>query len=86
MHLDVIFELAPIVRELFGHLTPPGTLRLIEGTRGELYWDTDTTGLSAPPGDAIEPKDAPVLRDAAEPKDASPDGNFAERWRALDGR
>jgi len=39
--------------------------------RGELYWNTDTTGPSAPPGDAVEPKDAPVLeRDAVEPKDA----------------
>jgi hypothetical protein len=60
--------------------------------RDELYWDTDTTRLSAPPSDAIEHKDAPVLeRDAVEPEDATvlgphPDGNFAERWRALDGR
>jgi hypothetical protein len=73
--------------------------------RSELYWDTDTTRLSAPPSDAVDPKDAPVLeRDAVEPKDATvlerdaveprdatvlephPDGNFAERWRALDGR
>ena len=54
--------------------------------RSELYWDTDTTNL------AVDPKDAPVLeRDAVEPKDATdlepePDGNFAERWRALDTR
>ena len=73
--------------------------------RSELYWDSDTTRLSAPPTDtvqpndasvlerdAVEPKDSPVLeRDAVEPKDATvlephPDGNFAERWRALDGR
>jgi len=60
--------------------------------RSELYWDTDTTRLSAPPSDAIDPKDATVLeRDAVEPKDATvlephPDGNFAERWHALDGR
>jgi len=47
--------------------------------RGELYWDTDTTDLSAPPSDAVEPKDATVLK-------SNPDGNFAERWRALDGR
>src|SRR5258707_9601768 len=39
--------------------------------RSELYWDTDTTRLSAPPSDAIDPKDATVLgRDAVEPKDA----------------
>src|SRR5262245_4992569 len=51
--------------------------------RSELYWDPET-GPSAPPSDAVERKDAPVLeRDATEPKDA---GNFAERWRALDGR
>ena len=38
--------------------------------RSELYWDTDTTRLSAPPSDAVDPKDAPVLeRDAVEPKD-----------------
>jgi hypothetical protein len=47
--------------------------------RGELYWDTDTTDLSAPPSDAVEPEDATVLK-------SNPDGNFAERWRALDGR
>jgi len=29
--------------------------------RGELYWDIDTTGPSAPPGDAIEPKEGTVL-------------------------
>ena len=56
--------------------------------RGELYWDTDTTRLPAPPGDAI--KDL-LERDAVEPKDATvlephTDGNFVERWRALDGR
>jgi|SRR5262245_8171820 hypothetical protein len=73
--------------------------------RSELYWDTDTTNLSAPAGDAVEPKDPAVPernavepkgpavpeRNAVEPKDATvlqphPDGNFAERWRALDGR
>jgi hypothetical protein len=60
--------------------------------RSELYWDTDTTHLSAPPSNAVDPKDAPVLeRDAVEPKDATdlepePDGNFAERWRPLDTR
>jgi hypothetical protein len=60
--------------------------------RSELYWDTDTTRLSAPPSDAVEPKDATILeRDAVERKDAPilephPDGDFAERWRALDGR
>ena len=56
--------------------------------RSELYWDTDTTRLSAPPGDAI--KDL-LERDAVEPKGATvlephTDGNFVERWRALDGR
>jgi hypothetical protein len=57
--------------------------------RSELYWDTDTT---APPSDAVELKDATVLEsDAVDTKDATvlephPDGNFAERWRALDGR
>jgi hypothetical protein len=56
--------------------------------RSELYWDTDTTRLSAPPSDAVEPKDA---TDAVERKDAPileprPDGDFAERWRALDRR
>ena len=57
--------------------------------RSELYWDTDTT---APPSDAVEPKDATVLEgDAVDTKDATvlelhPDGNFAERWCALDGR
>src|SRR5436305_5730780 len=31
---DAIFELAPIMRELFGHfVNPPGTLRLIAGLR-----------------------------------------------------
>jgi len=73
--------------------------------RSELYWDTETTRLSAPPSDAVEPKDPAVLeRDVVEPKDPTilegdtveskdatvleshPDGNFAERWRALDGR
>jgi len=61
--------------------------------RSELYWDTDTTRLSAPPSDAVDPKGATVLeRDAVEPRDDAtvlephPDGNFAERWRALDGR
>jgi hypothetical protein len=58
--------------------------------RSELYWDTDTTRLSAPPSDAVEPKDATVLeRDAVEDPtlvEPHPDGNFAERWRALDGR
>jgi hypothetical protein len=56
--------------------------------RSELYWDTDTTRLSAPPGDAI--KDL-LERDVVEPKDATvlephTEGNFVERWRALDGR
>jgi hypothetical protein len=56
--------------------------------RSELYWDIDKTPLSAPPTDAIDPKGA---TDAVEPKDATvlkphPDGNFSERWRALDGR
>ena len=51
--------------------------------RSELYWD-------APPSDAVEPKDGTVLQgDSVETKDATvlepqPDGNFAERWRALD--
>jgi hypothetical protein len=60
--------------------------------RSELYWDTNTTNPSAPAGDAVEPKDPAVPeRNAVEPKDATvlqphPDGNFAERWRALDGR
>jgi hypothetical protein len=66
--------------------------------RGELYWDIDTTGSSAPPGDAIEPKEGTVLEgdpveegDPVKTKDATvlepqPDGNFAERWRALDYR
>jgi hypothetical protein len=60
--------------------------------RRELYWDTDTTRLSPPPSDAVDPNDATVLeRDAVDPKDPTvlephPDGNFAERWRALDGR
>jgi hypothetical protein len=58
--------------------------------RDELYWDPGTTGPSAPPSDAVEPKDAPVLeREGAELKDATvlhSDGNFAERWRALDAR
>ena len=60
--------------------------------RSELYWDIDTTGLSAPPGDAVEPKDGAVFEgDAVETKDVTvlepqPDGNFAERWRALDDR
>jgi len=41
--------------------------------RSELYWDTDTTRLFAPPSDAIEPKDATVLeRDAIEPKTLHP--------------
>jgi len=48
--------------------------------RGELYWDTDTTPLSPSPSGAVEPKDSTVL-------DLHPDdGNFAERWRALDER
>jgi hypothetical protein len=60
--------------------------------RSELYWDTDTTRLSAPPSDAVDPKEATVLeRDAVEPKDDTvlephTDDNFVERWRALDGR
>jgi hypothetical protein len=60
--------------------------------RSELYWDSDTTRLSSPPSDAIDPKDATVLEgDAVESKDATvlerqPDGNFAERWRALHDR
>jgi hypothetical protein len=61
--------------------------------RSELYWNTDTHPLSAPPSGAIDPKDGTVLeRDTVEPKDAtvlephSNDGNFAQRWRALDGR
>ena len=60
--------------------------------RSELYWDIDTTGLSAPPGDAVEPKNGAVFEgDAVETKDATvlepqPDGDFAERWRALDDR
>src|SRR5262249_34248245 len=50
----------------------------------ELYWDTDTT----PPGHTI--KDC-LERDAVEPKDPTvlqphTDGNFVERWRALDSR
>ena len=49
--------------------------------RSELYWDTDTTRLSAPPSDAVESKD-----DDATVLEPHPDGNFAERWRALDGR
>ena len=42
--------------------------------------------------DTVEPKDATVLEsDTVEPKDATvlephPDGNFVERWRALEGR
>jgi hypothetical protein len=58
----------------------------------ELYWDTETTRLSAPPSDAVEPKDPTILEDdTVESKDATvlkshPYGNFAEHWRALDGR
>ena len=71
--------------------------------RSELYWDTDTTRPSAPPNEAVEPKDATVLEgDVVESKDGTVlegielkdatvlephlDGNFAERWCALDGR
>jgi hypothetical protein len=73
--------------------------------RSELYWDTDATPLSGPPGDALEPKDTPIVEpdavehkdtpivepDAVEHKDTPivephPDGDFAERWRALDDR
>jgi len=60
--------------------------------RSGLYWDIDTTRPSAPPGDAVEPKDGTVFEgDPVETKDATapepqPDGNFAERWRALDDR
>jgi hypothetical protein len=56
--------------------------------RSELYWDA----VSAPPSDAVDPKEATVLeRDAVEPKDDTvlephTDDNFVERWRALDGR
>src|SRR5262245_7033585 len=60
--------------------------------RSELYWETETTRPSVPPSEAAEPKDATVLEgDTIESKDATvpelhPDGNFVERWRALDGR
>jgi hypothetical protein len=59
--------------------------------RSELYWETETRP-SVPPREAVEPKDATVLEsDTIEPKDATvlephPDGNFVERWRALEGR
>jgi hypothetical protein len=59
--------------------------------RSELYWETETRP-SVPPREAVEPKDAAVLEsDTVEPKDATvlephPDGNFVERWRALEGR
>jgi hypothetical protein len=40
--------------------------------RSELYWDSDTTRLSAPSSDAVEPKDTTALEpDAAEPKDTT---------------
>jgi hypothetical protein len=40
--------------------------------RSELYWDSDTTRLSAPSSDAVEPKDTTALEpDAAEPKDST---------------
>ena len=40
--------------------------------RSELYWDTDTTRLSAPPSDTVQPNDASVLeRDAVEPNDTT---------------
>jgi len=60
--------------------------------RSELYWDTDTTALSAPPSDAIESRELPAPeRDAFGPQDATvlqphAGANFAERWRALDNR
>jgi len=60
--------------------------------RSELYWDTDATRPSVAPSDAVEPKDPAVPeRDVVDPKDATvpqphPDGNFADRWHALDGR
>src|SRR5262249_5017511 len=47
--------------------------------RSELYWETVTTRPSVPPSEAVEPKDATVL-------EPHTDGNFVERWRALDGR
>jgi hypothetical protein len=40
--------------------------------RSELYWDSDTTRLSAPSSDAVEPRDTTALEpDAAEPKDTT---------------
>ena len=40
--------------------------------RSELYWDTDTTRLSAAPSDAVEPRDTTSLnRDAVELEDAN---------------
>jgi hypothetical protein len=60
--------------------------------RSELYWDTDPTTLSDPPPEEVTPKDITVPnREAVEPEDATilqpqPEGTFAERWRALDGR
>jgi hypothetical protein len=40
--------------------------------RSELYWDSDTTRLSAPSSDAVEPKDTTALEPGApEPKDTT---------------
>jgi hypothetical protein len=40
--------------------------------RNALYWDTDTTRVSAPPNDAAEPKETTALeRDAVQPKDTT---------------
>ena len=64
--------------------------------RSELFWDTDTTRVSAPPSDAVEPKDtAGLKRDAVELEDLERDAaepsviltaTFAERWRALEDK